>query len=179
MSKVIDYIRMIGPEFNSLPDDALEMWCEMVRPMVSKKQFGKLYEQAMAYLVCHKLKMAGHGANPLGELGKIGVGFAVGSVSEGGSSISFGANSSSNIATDAELGLTVYGIQYLQLRRMVIIPIHVGGEYAYAESSDKRDTAPSVPVASEDTLGAVRIRPGSGLVLDEDGSLRIETGSGE
>ena len=96
--------------------------------MVSKKQFGKLYEQAIAYLVCHKLKMAGHGENPLGELGAIGIGFAVGSVSEGGSSVSFGANQSSNLAADAELGLTVYGVQFLQLRRMVIVPIHCSGE---------------------------------------------------
>ena len=93
-------------------------------------KFGKLYEQALAYLVCHKLKMAGNGTNPLGEeLGNLSaLGFAVGSVSEGGSSISFGASQSSNLAPDAELGLTAYGLQYLSLRRMVIIPIHVSGE---------------------------------------------------
>ena len=111
-----------------MSDENLEKWIEVVRPMVSKKQFGKLYEQALAYLVCHKLKMAGNGESPLGELGTIGIGFAVGSVSEGGSSISFGANQASNLAADAELGLTVYGVQFLQLRRMVIIPIHIGGE---------------------------------------------------
>ena len=72
--------------------------------------------------------MAGHGENPLGDLGAIGVGFAVGSVSEGGSSVSFGANQASNLAADAELGLTVYGVQYLQLRRSVIVPIHISGE---------------------------------------------------
>lgn len=65
---------------------------------------------------------------PLGELGTIGIGFAVGSVSEGGSSVSFGANQSSNLAADAELGLTVYGVQFLQLRRSVIVPIHCSGE---------------------------------------------------
>ena len=109
-----------------MENDKIEKWIEVVRPMVSKKQFGKLYEQALAYLVCHKLKMAGNGESPLGELGTIGIGFAVGSVSEGGSSISFGANQASNLAADAELGLTVYGVQFLQLRRMVIIPIHCG-----------------------------------------------------
>ena len=124
----IEIIRMIGTEFAPVAEADLERWIEMVRPMVSKKQFGKLYEQAIAYLVCHKLKMAGHGENPLGELGAIGIGFAVGSVSEGGSSVSFGANQSSNLAADAELGLTVYGVQFLQLRRMVIVPIHCSGE---------------------------------------------------
>lgn len=125
---VIEVIRLIGNEFSAMDDATLGNWIELVTPMVSKKQFGTLYDQALAYLVCHKLKMSGHGDNPLGDLGTIGIGFAVGSVSEGGSSISFVANQSSNLATDAELGLTAYGVQYLQLRRSVIVPIHCGGE---------------------------------------------------
>lgn len=124
----IEIIRLIGTEFAPVKEADLEKWIEVVRPMVSRKQFGKLYEQGIAYLVCHKLKMAGHGENPLGDIGTIGTGFAVGSVSEGGSSISFGANQASNLAADAELGLTVYGVQYLQLRRSVIVPIHCSGE---------------------------------------------------
>ena len=124
----IEIIRLTAEEFKDVSDDTLGKWLEIVRPMVSKKQFGKLYEQALAYLVCHKLKMAGFGVNPLGEAGIIGIGFAVGSVSEGGSSVSFGANQASNLAADAELGLTVYGVQYLQLRRSIIVPIHCGGE---------------------------------------------------
>lgn len=124
----IEMIRLVGAEFKDVGDDTLEKWLEIVRPMVSKKQFGKLYEQALAFLVCHRLKMAGYGENPLGDIGAIGIGFAVGSVSEGGSSISFGANQSSNIVTDAELGLTAYGVQYLSLRRMVIVPIRCSGE---------------------------------------------------
>lgn len=124
----IEIIRLIGVEFISIADDVLEQWLEIVRPMVSRKQFGNLYEQALALLICHKLKMAGLGENPLGEMGSIGAGFAVSSVSEGGSSISFGANQSSNLAVDAELGLTGYGVQFLQLRRMVIVPIHCSGE---------------------------------------------------
>jgi hypothetical protein len=92
---------------------------------VSRKKFGKLYEQALACLVCHKLKMAGYGENPIGKAGKIGVGFAISSVSEGGSTISYGASQSTNTATDAEFGLTSYGVQFLQLRRQVIVPISI------------------------------------------------------
>jgi len=124
----IDMIRLIGAEFVDVDEDTLNDWIEMVRPMVSRKQFGSLYEQGLAYLVCHKMKMAGYGVNPLGDMGTIGVGFSVGSVSEGGSSVSYGANQSSNLATDAELGLTAYGVQFLQIRRSVIVPIHCGGE---------------------------------------------------
>lgn len=179
MEKVIAYIRLIGTEFNSIADEKLNLWIEMLRPMVSRKQFGNLYEQALAYLVCHKLKMAGNGANPLGDLGTIGIGFAVGSVSEGGSSISFGANQSSNLATDAELGLTAYGVQFLQIRRMVIVPIHCSGENEYYDEADNGSTqSKTVPVASETELGGVRVRPGSGLKVTEDGSLMLENEQG-
>ena len=126
----IEIVRLIGAEFAAVEDGNLEKWIEVVRPMVSKKQFGKLYEQAIALLVCHKLKIAGHGENPLGDLGAVGIGLTVGSVSEGGSSVSFGANAASMLAKDAELGLTTYGAQFLSIRRMVIVPIHCGGEGA-------------------------------------------------
>lgn len=126
-----EIIRFIGGEFKSVNDTTLEKWIEIVRPMVSQKQFGKLYEQALAYLVCHKLKLAGYGESLLGDMGGGGsanTDFSISSVSEGGSSISFGANQTSGLASDSELGLTSYGVQYLQLRRMVIVPIHCGGE---------------------------------------------------
>lgn len=179
MEKVISYIRLIGTEFNSIADEKLNLWIEMLRPMVSRKQFGNLYEQALAYLVCHKLKMAGNGASPLGDLGAIGIGFAVGSVSEGGSSISFGANQSSNLATDAELGLTAYGVQFLQIRRMVIVPIHCSGENEYYDEADSSSSMnQTVPVASETELGGVIVRPGSGLKVDEGGSLMLDNGQG-
>lgn len=126
---VTEVIRLIGPEFKDVEDDELSKWIELVQPMVSKKLFGDLYEQAVAYLVCHKLKIAGKGENPLGDIGSIGsLGFSIGSVSEGGTSVSFGANQSSNLANDAELALTTYGLQFLSIRKMVIIPIRCSGE---------------------------------------------------
>ena len=126
----IEIIRVVGEEFESVPDSELNIWIEIVKPMVSKKQFGKLYEQALAYMVCHKMKMAGKGESPLGEgFANINaLGFAIGSVSEGGSSISFGASQGSNLADDAELALTAYGLSFLTLRRLVIVPIHISGE---------------------------------------------------
>ena len=125
----LEMIRVIGTEFSDCPDEYLEQWIEIVKPMVSKKQFGKLYEQGIAFLVCHKLKMIGKGDNPLGDEFNISsLGFNVSSVSEGGSSISFGANQSSNLTPDAELALTAYGLQFLSIRRLVIVPIHVSGE---------------------------------------------------
>lgn len=128
MKPASEIIRAIAPEFKMVSDSNVATFIELARPMVSRKQFGDLYEQGVAYLACHKMKMAGHGDNPLGDIGAIGAGFAVSSVSEGGSSVSFGANQSSNLAKDAELTLTAYGLQFLTIRRTVIVPIHCGGE---------------------------------------------------
>lgn len=127
--QALEMIRLIGKEFDSLSDAQIIPYIEMVRPMVSKKQFGDLYEHGLAYLVCHKLKLAGYGESLLGDLGgAANTDYSVSSVSEGGSSISFGTSQGGNLTPDAELGLTSYGVQYLQLRRMVIVPIHVSGE---------------------------------------------------
>lgn len=174
---VIDIIRIIAPEFNDVGDDTLSQYVEIILPMVSRKQFGNLYKQGLAYLICHKLKMAGFGDNPLGDIGAIGAGFAVGSVSEGGSSVSFGANQTSNLAADAELGLTAYGVQYLQLRRSVIIPIHVSGEPIERPSAYKPEDFGTVPIASDKRLGGVKVRPGYGLKISKDGVLSIDRAS--
>ena len=128
-SYLYEIIRRVGGgEFDDMPEEDIRFWIEFVRPMVSKKQFGNLYNQAIALLVCHKLKMAGYGENTLGDLGKIGNSFVASSVSDGGSSISFAGGGSGNLQADAEYALTVFGTQYLQLRKMCIIPIHVSGE---------------------------------------------------
>ena len=127
--EALEIIRLFGEEFKDVDDTVIEKWIELAKPLVSKKLFGDLYDQALAYLVCHKMKLAGKGENPLGSIGSIAsMGLSIGSVSEGGTSISFGANQSSNTASDAELALTAYGLQYLTLRKLVIIPIRCSGE---------------------------------------------------
>ena len=127
---VVEMVRLVsGDEFSSMTDEEINVWDEFVSPLVSKKQFGKLYDQAKALLICHKLKMAGYGGDEsLGALGKIGNSFIASSVSDGGSSISFASGGVGNLATNAELGMTIYGIQYLQLMRMCVVPIHISGE---------------------------------------------------
>ena len=124
----IEIVRMISEEFATTDNATLERWVELCKPLVSRKQFGKLYEHALALVICHKMKMAGLGENTLGDLGKIGNSFSASSVSDGGSSISFASAGVGNLQTDAEFAMTIYGTQYLQLRKMVVVPIHVAGE---------------------------------------------------
>lgn len=123
---VVEMVRLVsGEEFHGVPDSIIMKWDEFVSPLVSKKQFGKLYDRAKALLICHQLKMAGVGENTLGALGDIGNSLIASSVSDGGSSISFANSGASNTAVNAEYGMTKYGIQYLQLLRTCVVPINI------------------------------------------------------
>jgi len=124
----MDYIKIVSEEFANEPEDIIAKWIEFCKPMVSKKQFRSLYDQALALLVCHKMKMAGRGSNPLGEMSKLGNAYSASSVSDGGSSISFASSGVGNVNADAEYAMTIYGTQFMELRRMVVVPIHIAGE---------------------------------------------------
>ena len=155
---VIETIRLVGREFRTVSDSELEGYIELYSPLVSRKMFGKLYGLALAYIICHKLKVAGYGDNPFGELGKVGIGLTVGSVSEGGSSISFGANQSSSLAKDAEYATTEYGLQYLSIRRKVIVPIHVRGENGTQGTADieqREIIPPGYDLATEEDIDEI------------------------
>lgn len=121
--EVIKYVRVLAKEFDEVPVEEIEILYEMVEPLVDKEKFGKLYNQALALLICHKLKMAGQGESVMGGMGSIANGLTVGSISDGGTSISFSGNAQGDGSAEAEYALTVYGMQYVSLRKLVIVPI--------------------------------------------------------
>lgn len=124
----LEIVRLIGGEFDNEDDETIEQWVELVSPYVSKKKFGKFYDQAIAYLVCHFMKMSGKGDDVLGEMGKMGMAAGakgIGSISDGGSSISFTNPSQAFTNADTVFSLTTYGQQYLALLRLVIVPITI------------------------------------------------------
>lgn len=123
--------RLLAAEFAAVPNDKVSSWLELTAPLVSKKRFGKLYDQALALLTAHRMKLSGaydaaseEGGSSIGSLADT---LRVASYTEGSTSISFN-NSTSLAANDSELTLTGYGTQYLSLRRMVIMPITSAGE---------------------------------------------------
>ena len=123
---ILEIFRLVASEFNHIPDEQVQMWIEICLPMVSKSRFGKLYEQAVAYLTAHRMKMNGLGDDSLGSIGDA---LRVGSYSEGETSISFsGSSVQSDKTAEAEFGLTVYGLQYLTIKRSVIMAITCSGE---------------------------------------------------
>lgn len=126
---VIEMVRMLGGgEFDSIGVTEIAKWDEFVSPMVSKKVFGKLYDQAKALLICHKMSLNGVGESGLGELAKVKNSYTASNVSDGGTSLSFASVGAGNTATNAEYGMTVYGTQYLQLQKACVVPIHISGE---------------------------------------------------
>ncbi len=120
-----EIIRKTMSEFKEVDDDTVRVFISLAEPLISKKRFGKLYQQALAYMTAHKMKMSGLGKN-IG-IGTIGDTIGLSSVSEGETSVSFSNNQAGNTVTDAEFGLTVYGMQYIQLRKRCIVPIVSAG----------------------------------------------------
>lgn len=125
MMNTLQIFRLVATEFDLLVDETIENWIELTAPLISKKRFGKLYDQALALLTAHRLKMSGYGDNTFGTVGDT---LRVGSYSEGETSVGYTVNQSTNLMVDAELALTPYGLEYLSLRRLVVIPIRSAGE---------------------------------------------------
>ena len=121
----LEIIRIIATEFSEVEDETICKWIELSKPYVSKHVFGKDYEQALAYLVCHKMKMAGMGDNSGGSVADT---IRVTSYSEGSTSIGYNNGGiSSNSPAEAEYYLTSYGIQYISFRRIHVVPILISG----------------------------------------------------
>lgn len=121
----LQIFRLVAAEFADMKDEVVSQWIELTAPLISKRVFGKLYDQALALLTAHRLKLGGYGDSSLGTVGDA---LRVGSYTEGETSISFSTNQATNLLVDADLVLTPYGLQYLALRRLVVIPIRSAGE---------------------------------------------------
>lgn len=123
--KAVKIFRLMATEFADLNAETVESWMELTEPIISRKVFGKLYDQALALLTAHRLKMAGYGDSSYGTVGDT---LRIGSYSEGETSIGFTVNQGTNLMVDAELALTPYGLEYLFLRRLVVISVRSAGE---------------------------------------------------
>lgn len=119
--ELLTLLRTIAPEFEELEDTVLQTWLDLTQPLVSKSAFGAAYEQAVAYLAAHRMKMAGLGAE--GAFGNIADRTGVVSYTEGATSVSFG-NNTGVAGVESSLSLTTYGMEYLRLKQ-AIIPIMV------------------------------------------------------
>lgn len=121
----IEIVRLIASEFETVDDTVVEQYIELEKPSISKKVFGSSYEKALALLAAHRMKMNGYGSS---EYGTVAESIHMTSFSEGESSVTFSNSQANNSQVDGEYTLTTYGLQFLTLKRSVVIPIRVGGE---------------------------------------------------
>ena len=121
----LEVFRAVATEFKELTDEEVETWIEFSKPLISEKRFGNTYEQALALLAAHRLKMAGYGDV---STGRVDDALRVSSYSEGETSISYSVSQGGSGAADAEYTLTTYGLQFLTIRRSKIISIISAGE---------------------------------------------------
>lgn len=142
MDEAIRIFRLVAGEFSSIPDEdvtdsesgkvtyGLRSYMELFSDQISCRRFGKSYAKALAYLTAHKLKMMDKSDNAGNDgLGSMSLGLRLASASEGETSVSFGSGSlASSSDPDADYALTIYGLEFLKLRRGAIIPIVSAGE---------------------------------------------------
>lgn len=121
----LEIVRLLAKEFDTVNDETVQKYIMLEEPNISKKVFGSSYEKALALLAAHRMKMNGFGST---EYGTIAESVHMTSFSEGESSVTFAHNQANNSQVDGEYTLTTYGLQFLSLKRTVIIPIMVGGE---------------------------------------------------
>lgn len=134
-AEALKIFRIIGAEFSEIPDDdvtdssgtvyGVNTYLELYADQISAKRFGKSYTKALAYLTAHKMKMMDRGAED--GFGSMGAALRVASASEGETSVSF-SGSISTTDPESEYGLTIYGVEFLTIKRNVIIPIVSAGE---------------------------------------------------
>jgi hypothetical protein len=136
MATPLSIFRIIAAEFKDVDDDTVNAWLELTEPLVSRRRFGKVYEQALALLTAHRMKTANVGSADsgsagfdLGNIGGVGASFKIASYTSGGESISFNNSALSAKANpDAEYEQTAYGVQYVTLRDLYVVPIISAGE---------------------------------------------------
>lgn len=134
----LEIFRIVATEFADIPDDdvvdtetgkvtqyGVNTYISLYADQISERRFGSSYQKALAYLTAHKLKMNGYGDTGTGTIADS---LRVGSYSEGETSISYTTGQQTNLQADAEYALTVYGLEFLTLRRNAIIPIVSAGE---------------------------------------------------
>ena len=122
----LEIFRKIAPEFQQISDDDVQEMMDFVGDVLSKKQFGKMYDRAVALLAAHQftLQTMIAGDENAGAATSLTSGALV-SEREGDLQRSYGGTSAGSGGSDMDslLKKTVYGLQFLTLRSMCIVPV--------------------------------------------------------
>ncbi|MCL1987424.1 MAG: DUF4054 domain-containing protein [Firmicutes bacterium] len=132
---VLATFRLIAPKLREIDNKTVLQWINLTAPLVSKRKFGNLWEQALALMTAHRMTLSGVGLfdneteTENETLPQDAYQTArVSSYSEGSVSISYNDNLEKLGNLTSDLGMTEYGVQYQSLLRLKVIPILNSGE---------------------------------------------------
>lgn len=121
--KFIALFRTLAPDLQDVTDTMVLAMRDIVAPTISVSKFGDLYDQALAYLIAHKLTVQ----KIISEQGATATELTAGGIvseKEGDLSRSYGSKQS-NVAGGScyidSLQKTVYGQEFLNIRNMRIV----------------------------------------------------------
>lgn len=121
--KFIALFRTLAPDLQDVTDTMVLAMRDIVAPTISVSKFGNLYNQALAYLIAHKLTLQ----NIISQQGATTAELTAGSIvseKEGDLSRSFGLqqnNSTGGSSYMESLKKTAYGQEFLNIRSMRIV----------------------------------------------------------
>lgn len=121
----LEIFRIIAPELSDTTDAMILAMRKLCLPMISQCRFGDLYDQALAYLVAHRLTYqnmiaAGGGAGSAGVVAGNVVSEKEGDLQRSYGSSGSSGNGSGSGYTDT-LDKTAYGLEFKRIRDMVIV----------------------------------------------------------
>ena len=124
---VLSIFRLIAPEFKDVADDIVKQWIALTVPLVSRRRFRAVYDQALALRSAHRMEMSNKGLNAAKVEALLGGLSNVSSYKQGQRSVSFDTSASDFSGEEDDLTLTKYGVQYLTLQREKVMPIVSAG----------------------------------------------------
>lgn len=111
-------IKALFPEFSSVSDLRIEKFVEVAKLSVNEKSWKESYGVGVSYLTAHLLKRAGSGGGVQGGSSNAGV---IASEKVGELQRTYAQPNVSGSGNDAILATTSYGVEYLRLRRQLLI----------------------------------------------------------
>lgn len=119
MEATAENIKVLFPEFSSVSDQRIENFIEIAKLSVNEAVWKSSYGTGLSYLTAHLLKRAGAGGGVQGGSSNAGM---VTSEKVGELQRSYALpNFSGGSAEDSLLATTSYGIEYLRLRRQILV----------------------------------------------------------
>lgn len=119
--KFVEIFRLLAPDLADAKEDMIIAMRKLCEPMLNKERFGDLYDQALAYLVAHRLAYI----NIIAESGAGSSSATAGSLAsekEGDLARSYNSSGAESSYVD-NLDKTAYGIEYKRIRDMCIVTI--------------------------------------------------------